>query len=308
MAIVFFGTPAFALPSLKALIESGEEIAAVVTRADAPKGRSKAPSPPPVKEMALGYGLRVLQPAKMKDPAFVDELININPEFLAVVAYGRILTPEMLAIPRTAPINVHASLLPKYRGASPIAWAIINGEKETGVTTQVMRYELDTGDILLQEKTGIKEDDTAESLSARLSEMGARLLVETIEGMRRGAIKPVPQSGEPSFAPPLKKEDGLIDWKKGARELFNFVRGMYPWPGAYSFLRGERVKIMKTRPVEGAAGPGVIEEARGDGLLAGTGGGLLMILELQPEGKKPMPARAFIQGRAIKKGDIFQGA
>ncbi|MDA8170101.1 MAG: methionyl-tRNA formyltransferase [Nitrospiraceae bacterium] len=308
MAIIFFGTPEFAIPSLRALHDAGEDIAAAVTRRDAPKGRSRTPSPPPVKELALGYGLKVLQPKSMKDPGFADELEKMKPEFLAVVAYGRILTSEILSIPKIAPVNVHASLLPRYRGASPIAWAIINGERETGVTTMVMAPGLDAGDILLQEKTAILPGDTKEGLSRRLSEMGAELLVKTLRGMREGRLKPVPQGGGATFAPPLKKEDGLINWNRSAREIFNFVRGTYPWPGAFCFLGGERIKFLKVEPVvnEGK-NPGAIEKADGE-LLVGTASGLLRILKIQPEGKRPMSARDFLQGRKIKKGDVFSGA
>jgi methionyl-tRNA formyltransferase len=306
MAIVFFGTPRFAVPSLRALMEAGEDIAAVVTRPDAARDRTKKPIPSHIKETALTYGLKVLEPRSMIDPAFIDELKRIDPEFLVVVAYGRILTREILSIPKIAPVNVHGSLLPKYRGASPINWAIINGERETGVTTMVITYELDSGDILLQEKTPISEEDTAESLGRRLSETGAKLLVKTLKGMREGTVKPRHQEGEPTFAPPLTKEFGHIDWQKSARELFNFVRGVYPWPGAYSFLNRERVKLIKAKPIEGEGRPGVIEKAEGDYLVVGTGEGLLSIIELQPEGKTVMPARAFMQGRDIKKGDRFE--
>jgi len=305
MAIVFFGTPRFAVPSLEALIKAGEDIAAVVTRPDAPRDRTKIPLPSYVKESALRHGLKVLEPRSMKDPGFMADLKKIGPEFIIVVAYGRILTREILSIPNIAPVNVHASLLPKYRGASPINWAIINGERETGVTTMVIIYELDSGDILLQEKTPVSEEDTAETLSARLSAMGAELLVKTLKGMRDGTIKPRPQVGEPTFAPPLRKENGLVKWEKTATELFNFIRGVYPWPGAYSFLKGERVKLIKTRPLPGEGSPGAIEKAEGDDLLVGTGKGLLSIIELQPEGKKPMGVREFMQGRDIKKGDRF---
>jgi len=317
MAIIFLGTPRFAVPSLEALIKAGEDIAAVVTRPDAPKNRTKKPLPSHVKEAALRHGLKVLEPRSMKDPQFLSELKKIQPEFLLVVAYGRILTREILSIPKIAPVNVHASLLPKYRGASPINWAIINGERETGVTTMMIIYELDSGDILLQEKTPITEEDTAETLSARLSAMGAELLVKTLKGLREGTLKPRPQAGlqaslqaslqegEPTFAPPLKKEDGLIKWEKTATELFNFTRGVYPWPGAYSFLKGERVKLIKARPLLGEGSPGAIEKTEGDDLLVGTGKGLLSIIELQPEGKRRMGAREFMQGRDIKKGDRF---
>ncbi len=307
MAIVFFGTPQFAIPSLKALIASGEDIAAVVTRRDAAKGRGKKILPPPVKELAVSHGLNVLQPASMKDPAFLSALKAVGPEFIVVVAYGRILTDEILAAPSIAPVNVHASLLPQYRGASPVAWAILNGGKETGVTTMIMARELDTGDILLQEATPINDEDTTESLSGRLSEMGAALLVKTLKGMREGTIKRVPQTGQSSYAPPLKKDDGLINWDRPAKELHNFVRGMSPWPGAFTFLEGERLIITRAAAISGQGRPGVIEKTR-DELLAGTKEGFLKILEVQPGGKKPMNTKAFLAGRHIKTGGSFANA
>ncbi len=309
MPIVFFGTPVFAVPSLKALHESGEQICAVVTRRDAPSGRGKKEvlKAPPVKEAAIQYGLRVLQPASLKDIEFINELKNCSPEFLVVAAYGRILTEEILSIPGIAPVNVHASLLPQLRGASPIARAIISGAKETGVTTMLMEKGLDTGDILLMEKTEIRGEDDTKSLSERLAQIGASLLLKTLKGMREGTLKPRPQEGLASYAPPLKKEEGLINWAQTAVELFNFVRGMSPWPGAYFFLDGERIKIIKVETAYGSGAPGSVVKARGE-LLAGTGEGLLSLLIVQPEGKKPMSAQAFLQGRKLKEKDVLNGA
>lgn len=305
MAIVFFGTPRFAVPSLKALHESGEDIKAVVTRRDAPAGRAKKKKilPPPVKEIALDLGLKVLQPGRL-DEAFAAEIEKFSPEFLAVAAYGKILPARVLSIPRIAPVNVHASLLPRWRGASPIARAIINGDSETGITTMLMDQGMDTGAVLLQEKMEIRPEDDAGSLSERLADIGAKLLVKTLRAMRAGSITPRPQEGEATYAPPLKKEEGLIDWRRPAQALSDFVRGMHPWPGAFFFLNGERIKILKARPVEGNGPAGVVEKARGE-LLVGTGGGLLSLLAVQPEGKKPMPASAFIQGRRIGQGGVL---
>ncbi|MDA8085780.1 MAG: methionyl-tRNA formyltransferase [Nitrospiraceae bacterium] len=310
MSIVFFGTPMFAVSSLEALHGSGEEIAAVVTRKDALSGRGKnkkSPKAPPVQETALRYGLRVLQPTSLKGREFVEEIKSYSPEFLVVAAYGKILTEEVLSIPRIAPVNVHASVLPQLRGASPIARAIISGLKETGVTTMRMDKGLDTGDILLVEKTAIRSDDDAASLSERLAEIGAALLLKTLKGMREGTVKPRPQEGEATYAPPLRKEEGLINWGQTAGELFNFVRGMNPWPGAFFFLDGERIKILKAETRSGSAAPGEVAKARGE-LLAGTAEGLLSLVTIQPEGKNPMSAQAFLQGRKIKEKDIFNGA
>ncbi|GAB4388284.1 MAG: methionyl-tRNA formyltransferase [Thermodesulfovibrionales bacterium] len=305
MSLVFFGTPVFAIPSLKALLDSGEKVEAVVTQRDKKQGRGRRLMPPPVKEFALERGLRVLQPAALRDEALERELASLSPEVMVVVAYGKILPPALLRIPPMGVVNVHASLLPRYRGASPIAWAIMNGEAETGVTTMLMNEGLDEGDVLLAESVRIEDEDTAGSLSERLSAVGARLLVETLRGMREGSVRPAPQAGEPSFAPPFKKEDGRVDWSRPARELYNFVRGMDPWPGAFSSLSGERIRLLRVRPAEGRAGPGEIV-LRDGGILVGTGDGLLAIEELQPEGKRPMAAAAFLSGRKVRGGEVFQ--
>lgn len=308
MSIVFFGTPEFAVPSLRALIEAEEDITLVVTQPDRPKGRGHKPYPSPIKTAALEAGLRVMQPTSLRDGAILKKIADAKPEFIIVVAYGRVLPCLMLEIPHHGCINLHASLLPKYRGAAPIAWAIINGDRQTGVTTMLMDEGLDTGPILLQREMEINDDDTAGSLSLKLAELGASLLIETLEGMRGGLIKPTPQKGTASYAPPLKKEDGLIDWSKSAIEIFNLVRGMQPWPGAYCYLGNERIKILKTKPL-GNIGvqygrPGMIVKAR-DELIIGTGRGLLSIVELQPSGKNPMSASAFLQGRKIAEGSYI---
>jgi methionyl-tRNA formyltransferase len=305
MRIVFFGTPAFAVPSLNALFQSGEEVIGVITQPDKRKGRDHMPSPPPVKELALNEGIKVLQPANIKDPLFLNELSGMQPEIIVVVAYGKILPAQILNLPPNGCINVHASLLPKYRGAAPIPWAIINGEKKTGITTMLMDEGLDTGDIILQEETEITDNDNAETLSKRLSEIGAYLLIKTITGIKDGSIKPIPQVGDPSYAPPFKKEDGRINWSKSTREIFNFVRGMYPWPGAYCYLNNERIKIIKVKMLEGSGSPRRIEKALGGELIIGTGEGLISIIELQPEGKKQMSAGAFLLGRQLKEGIFF---
>jgi len=306
MRIVFFGTPAFAIPSFAGLLRSGHEVVSVVTQPDRKVGRHRVLTAPPVKELAVSKGIRVLQPEKMKDPMFLEELSRIQPDVIVVVAYGKILPPQILRLPPHGCINVHASLLPKYRGAAPIQWAIIRGEKETGITTMLMNEGLDTGDILLQESMDIRDDDTYESLSRRLSEVGAALLLKTMDQLETGKILPAPQSGTPTFAPPLMKEDGLIDWSKTAGEISDIVRGMYPWPGAYCLLAGERIKITKVRAAEGCGKAGRIESA-GRELIVGTGNGLISILELQPEGKRVMDAGDFVQGRRLKAGISFDG-
>lgn len=306
MSIVFFGTPEFAVPSLRALIESGEDNSLVVTQTDKVKGRGHKLSPLPVKVAALEAGLRVMQPARLKDEMFLAELVSLKPEFIIVVAYGKILPKTILDLPQRGCINVHASLLPKYRGAAPIAWAIIHGEEKTGITTMLMDEGLDTGDILLQRAIEISKEDTTGSLGQRLSDLGASLLIGTMKGMRESSLKPTPQTGETSYAPPLKKEDGLMDWSKSAGEIFNFVRGMQPWPGAFCHIGNERVTLLKTMPLSGEGTPGVISGIEKDALIIGTGYGLLSILELQPAGRKPMSASAFIHGRKLAEGISVQ--
>jgi len=308
MHIVFFGTPLFAAPSLKALIQAGEEIPAVVTQPDKKKGRGHLLSISPVKEFAVKNNIRVLQPEKMKDAVFLNELSSIRPELIVVVAYGKILTEDILRLSELGCINVHASLLPKYRGAAPIAWAIINGEKKTGITTMLMDKGLDTGDILLQEELDISSEDSAETLSNKLSELGAALLLETISGIKDGSLKPHKQTGDVTYAPIIQKKDGLINWSMKASELSNFVRGMYPWPGAYCYLNGEMIKLINVRAIEGSGVAGRIEKAHEGEFIAGTGKGLLSIVELQPQNKKVMTAKAFLQGRDINKGMYFNEA
>jgi len=302
MRIVFFGTPEFAIPSLKMLLQSGEDVIAVVTQIDKRKGRGRIPSPPPVKEFAMKEGIKIYQPINIQDLLFLKELSDLKPDIIVVVAYGRILPLQVLNQPSHGCINVHASLLPKYRGAAPIQWAIIKGEKKTGITTMLMDEGLDTGGILLQEETEIIDEDTAETLSKRLSEMGASLLIKTVEGIKKGSLNPIPQRGTPSYAPPLKKEDGRVDWFKTAQEIFNFVRGTYPWPCAYCYLNRERIKITRVKVLEGSGMPRRVEKAGEGQLIIGTGNGLISIIELQPEGKRQMPVTAFLQGRSIREG------
>lgn len=304
MRVVFFGTPEFAIPSLTALLQSEEEVIAVVTQTDKRKGRGHVSSFSPVKKIALDRGIKILQPVYINDPLFIDELSTLMPDIIVVVAYGKILPAQILRLPRHGCINVHASLLPKYRGAAPIQWPIMNGERKTGITTMLMDEGLDTGDILLQEEAEIADDDNAETLSKRLADLGASLLLKTIKGIKCRYIKPIPQIGTPSYAPPLKKEDGRLDWSKTAIEIFNLVRALYPWPCAYCYLNEERIKIIKVKVLEGSGMPRRIEKT-GKELIVGTGKGLILLIELQPEGKRPMPATAFLQGRRLQKGAFF---
>ncbi len=302
MAIIFFGTPDFAVPSLKTLLEANEDIVLVVTQPDRVKGRGHMLSAPPVKELALSRGISVMQPEKIRSMEFYGKLSAHTPEFIIVVAYGKILPEEILNLPVKGCINVHASMLPKYRGAAPIQWSLLKGEKITGVTTMLMDEGLDTGDILLQSALEIDENDNSATLFARLADLGAKTLIETLKGIRSGCVKPVPQAGEASLAPPLRKDDGKIDWRRSAEELAFFVRGMNPWPSAVGVLGQERIKITKARAVAGSGEPGRIEKASGGLLLIGTSEGLLMVEEIQPEGKRVMPAAAFLAGRKLKEG------
>ena len=306
MRIVFFGTPLFAVPSLNALLASQEEVVAVVTQPDKRKGRDRILSPPPVKELALREGVCVLQPKSLKDLLFLDELYKLKSEMIVVVAYGKILPPQMLELPPHRCINVHASLLPKYRGAAPIQWAIIKGEKKTGITTMLMDQGMDTGDILLQEETEVYDDDNSETLGKRLADIGGSLLIKTIQKVKEGSVRPVPQTGTSSYAPPLKKEDGRIDWSNTAVGIFNFVRGMYPWPCAYCYLNGERIKITQAKVLDGHGIAGRVEEA-GEELFVGTGKGLISVIQLQPQGKRLMTAKEFLIGRRLKKGTFLDG-
>lgn len=307
MRIIFFGTPAFAVPSLKILLDEGRDVVAVVTQPDRLKGRGHLLSAPPVKEFALTRGIPVLQPDRVRTSEFQQELVSLRPEAIAVVAYGRILPAGILGLPPLGCINVHGSLLPEYRGAAPIQWSIINGDPRTGITTMLMNEGLDTGDILLQEETLISDDDTTHSLSIRLSEIGAALLVKTLDGLRDGRVSPVPQRGAPSFAPPLKKEDGKIDWSWPGRRIFNLIRGTFPWPGAYGLLNGERIVILRASVLAGEekGGAGAIAISGDGGLLVQTGEGLLCVHELKPEGRKAMSSADFINGRRLRAGMCF---
>ncbi|MGH7799708.1 MAG: methionyl-tRNA formyltransferase [Thermodesulfobacteriota bacterium] len=303
MKIIFMGTPEFAVPSLKALIESGEDIVAVVTQPDKPKGRGLEVLPPPTKVLAEKHGIPVLQPAKIKTEEFFNELKKFSPDLICVAAYGKILPKNILDFPPHGSINVHASLLPKYRGAAPINWAIIRGEKVTGITTMKMDEEMDTGDMLLKKEVPIGDEDTGETLSEKLSEIGAKLLIQTIRLLKEGKLSPIPQDhSQATYAPMLKKEDGKIDWEKPAKEIRNLIRGALPWPSAYTNLEGKLLKIYKVRLAEGEGKPGEVIKSDSETLRVTTGKGALDILELQIEGGKRLLTEAFLRGRRIKVG------
>ncbi len=306
MNLVFFGTPEFAVIPLITLLNEGYEVLAVVTQPDRQSGRGRHMSVCPVKAEAQKAGLKILQPLKARNPEFFVELRDLNPSVIITAAYGQILPAEIIHLPGSGCINIHASLLPKYRGAAPINWAIINGEKKTGITTMLMDEGMDTGPVLLQEETEIMPEDTAGTLSRKLSKIGAALLLRTLKELETGLIKPQPQNGAPTFAPLLKKTDGFINWTKSAEEVSNFIRGMNPWPGAYGFIEGERIKILKAVPLNENGEAGIINRVSKDKLVVGADKGSISILEIQPQGKPVMAIRAFLQGRKIMEGMKFE--
>ncbi len=306
--IVFFGTPSFALPTLRTLFEGPDEVIAVVTQPDREKGRGRKVLFSPVKELALQHDLTPLQPEKVKEEVFQEALIILQPDFIVVVAFGQILPKSILKIPKYGAVNVHASLLPKYRGAAPIAWAILNGEKVTGVTTMVIDEGMDTGGILLQAEIPMGDEETCETLHDRLASSGAQLLLKTLEKMKGGNIQPIPQDhSKATYAPPLKKEDGHIDWKKEAKEIDRQIRAFNPWPGAFTKLGDQLLKIYKGEVREGApAGKvGAVVWLGSDFIEVGTGKGSFLIKEVQLEGRRRMTIREFLSGHPIPMGTVF---
>jgi methionyl-tRNA formyltransferase len=307
MKLVFCGTPQFAVPTLERLAAAGFDVQLVVTQPDRPQGRGMDLTAPPVKQSALKLGLPVLQPDKIKkNEEFQARLAALLPDAIIVVGYGRIIPPWMLTLPPYGNINVHASLLPKYRGAAPIQWAIANGEKVTGVTTMHLNEGLDTGDILLQKEMAVQPDDTAVTFAPRLAELGADLLVETLRGLEEKSITPIPQNhSQATLAPILKKEDGQIDFSRTAMDIHNRLRGFQPWPGAHTQFRGKSLKFISARPEDTPSNPSAGELRVGDEkLFVGCGQRtVLQLLQVQPEGKKAMSARDFINGYHPSPGE-----
>ena len=302
------GTPPFAVPTLNALHDNGYDIAMVVTQPDRPRGRGRKVTPPAVKALAQDLGYRVLQPASIKAADFTNLVSELNPDFLIVIAFGKILPENLLALPRLGTINVQASLLPKYRGPAPIQWAVINGEKETGVCTQMMEKELDTGDLLLSVREDIRPDDTAGDLHDRLALSGATVLIDTLKGLADKTIQPVGQDhSQATYAPMLTKDDGLINWNKSANSLECFIRGVTPWPGAYTFLGEKRLKIFKSRPIETeiTVPPGTILKGFPDELRIATAKGALSILEIQGASGKRLAITDYLRGHPITPGEIL---
>lgn len=304
--IIFMGTPEFACPTLQKLIDRVENVVAVVTQPDRPKGRGQKLMPTPVKGLAEKYSIPVYQPQKVRDPEFVEFIRTLQPDLIVVVAFGQILPKALLDIPLHGCINVHASLLPKYRGAAPLNWCIINGEAETGVTTMMMDVGLDTGDILLMEKTPLDENEDISSLHDRMSAMGADLLAETLDRLVAGNINREAQnSADSSYAAMLKKEDGIINWHNDARTIHNQVRGLAVWPGACTTIDGQILKIFRTDVSNGIGKPGtVLQSSKGKFEIA-CGSGSLMLLELQLSGKKRIDCPSFLAGYPVAIGNTL---
>lgn len=307
MKIIYMGTPDFAVGPLKALIEAGHEVCAVVTQPDRQKGRGKEMAPSPVKECATEYGLPVLTPVKIKEAEAIEELKKYPADIFVVAAFGQILSEEILNMPKYGCVNIHASLLPKYRGAAPIQWSIIDGEKETGVTIMQMDKGLDTGDILFQKKVPITEEETGASLFDKLAEAGAQLIVEALAKIEIGEVNPVKQDDNNScYAKMLSKSIGKIDWNKSAVEIERLVRGLNSWPSAYTEYKGKQLKIWKAEVLPHIEGnPGTIAKVTKDAVIVCTKEGALSLLEIQLEGKKRMSTKEFLLGRTFAEGEVL---
>jgi methionyl-tRNA formyltransferase len=303
---IFMGTPGFACPTLQGLIDRGEHIVAVVTQPDRPRGRGQRMMAPPVKELAEKNGIPVYQPLKVRDPDFVDIIRGLKPDVIVVVAFGQILPKALLEIPPHGCINVHASLLPRYRGAAPLNWCLINGESETGVTTMLMDVGLDTGDMLLVQRTPLDENEDIVSLHDRMASMGAELLGETIDRLAAGDLIPQPQnSADSCYAPMLKKEDGIINWHADARTIHNQVRGLAVWPGACTTVGSQTLKIFRTAVGEGSGEPGMVLLATKDQLEVACQSGSLFLQELQLAGKKRLDCASFLAGYPVSEGSLL---
>lgn len=300
MRVIFMGTPDFSVGALKALAENGYEIAGVVTQPDKPRGRGKASAMTPVKEAALELGLTVYQPARVREQSFMDTVRALNPDVIVVSAFGQIIPKALLELPRYGCVNIHASLLPKYRGAAPIQWAVMDGEPISGVTIMQMDEGLDTGDMLAKTEVPLEPDETGGSLFDKLSRAGAELLIRTLPALEQGTLTPEKQPLESptAYARMIRKEDGRIDWNLEAEAIERRIRGLNPWPSAYTELTGKILKIWRAEvlPKESGQTPGTVTEAGKGGFCVQTGKGVLRLLEVQLEGKKRMDAQAFLRG------------
>lgn len=313
MRVVFMGTPDFSVPTLNKLIESKHDVVAVITQPDKPKGRGKKMAYPPVKELALQHDIRVYQPSKVRDDSFIDILEAIQPDVIVVIAFGQILPKRLLELPPYGCINIHASLLPKYRGAGPIQWSIINGEKVTGITTMYMDVGLDTGDMLLKEEVDISSKETGGSLHDKLSLLGGNVLLETLNKIEDGRILRIPQdNAESTYAPMLDKSLGNIDWNKRAIDIERLIRGLNPWPTAYSYINGKLFKIWKAEVIDSDDNdfkPGTIcEIIKNRGFVIKCGENSLLLTEVQLQGKKRMDAISFLNGIQVNIGQLLTQA
>ena len=318
MRIVFMGTPDFAVGALEAILQAGHQVAAVVTQPDKPKGRGKEIQVTPVKACAMAHGIPVFQPVKVKEKEAVETLRGYNADIFVVAAFGQLLSEEILSMPKYGCVNIHASLLPEYRGAGPIQWAIINGEEKTGVTIMQMDKGIDTGDMLLKTEVMIDPKETGDSLHDKLARAGAELIVEALPKIERGELVPVRQKDEEScYAKMLQKSMGQIDWQQSAKKLDCLIRGLISWPGACTRFRGKNLKIWEeevaskealtlsgvTMEGDGASVPGTVAAVSKDAFYVWTGDGILKILSVQPEGKRRMPVKEFLLGYQIKNGE-----
>lgn len=312
MRIVFMGTPDFSVPTLESLAASRHEVVAVVTQPDKPKGRGKEIQMTPVKEAALAHQIPVYQPVRARESAFVEEIRALKPDVMVVIAFGQILSKELLEVPKYGCVNIHASLLPKYRGAAPIQWAVINGDKETGITTMMMDVEMDTGDMLEKMVVELDPEETGGSLFDRLSLLGGDLILSTLEKLENGTIKPEPQNHtEATYVKKISKSMGDIDWTQDAVIIERLVRGLNPWPSAFTRLNGKMLKIWKAQVLyqdaqTEKAACGQVLKAEKDCIEVQTGNGILKILELQLEGKKRMDAAAFLRGFPVEPGTVLE--
>ena len=308
MRVIFLGTPDFAVGALEEIIKAGHEVVLVVTQPDKPKDRGKAMQYTPVKECALAHGIEVFQPVKVKEPENIEVLRKHQPDIIIVAAFGQIVPKSILDMPKYGCINIHASLLPKYRGAAPIQWAVINGEDVTGVTIMRMNEGIDTGDMIAKKTVRLAEDETGGSLFDKLAQVGAQLCVETMDIIEAGKAEYIPQNNEEAtHTSMIRKELGLIDWNKSAVEIERLIRGLNPWPSAYTNLSGKTFKIWKAKVVseENTYEPGCICRIDKAGMYVQTGKGILLLTEVQMEGKKRMDADAFLRGYQIEEGTFF---
>jgi methionyl-tRNA formyltransferase len=309
MVVVFFGTPHFAVPTLRRLLDSSHSVAGVITQPDRPRGRGQKITHAPVKALALARGIPVYQPDRLKPPEVADTLRGWGADLGVVAAYGRIIPEQLLTIPRLGMINVHASLLPKYRGAAPVHRAVINGDSQTGVTIMRVVKELDAGSMFAQVTRPIGPDETSDVVESALADMGAELLLTIVEQLASGNAREEPQDEtQATYASRLTKEEGLIDWTRSASDIHNRVRGLYPWPHAYTFFKGTRLIILRSAVADAGASatsPGTILRATSEAIHVATGDGELAILEVQPEGRRAMRAHDFLLGHRLATGETF---